>query len=73
PDKVYLLICDHISLSYPLPLPPELVDCLQKLAQTAHQSVTVLTEQQDLPLTHFSPRSPKIITEMLERMTDSLS
>jgi len=73
PDKVYLLICDHISLSYPLPLPPELLDCLQKLAQTAHQSVTVLTEQQDLPLTHFSPRSPKIITEMLEWMTDSLS
>ncbi len=71
PDKVYLLICDHISLSYPLPLPAELVHCLQQLAQTSHQGIAVLTEQKDLPLLHFSPQSPKIITEMLAWMTDS--
>jgi HEAT repeat protein len=63
-EQTYILLLDQVSNPALIPMS---MDCLEKLT-TFQGAIAVLTDQPDIPLTHFSPHSPQLIATLVEWM-----
>ncbi|MGL5034740.1 MAG: HEAT repeat domain-containing protein, partial [Microcystaceae cyanobacterium] len=67
--QTYILLFDHVSGDSLLPLNPDFVEKLT----TFQGAIAFLTEQNNLPLTHFLPQSSQVITAIIEWIKSQLN